>query len=101
MRCKACRRPITSPVSKQYGLGPDCLRKAVKAGTAPIEALTELTAWQRSKPRSSRPIAAPPQAVESTTPDLFSNLRDQAIAVLNAAAADCRAVGITVTIEIK
>lgn len=54
MRCQACRRPITNPVSMQHGLGPDCLRRAVRAGTAPLESLEELKHWQRTKPRPAK-----------------------------------------------
>ena len=42
MRCQACRRPLTNPASVKHGLGPDCLRKAVNSGMAPIDALDDL-----------------------------------------------------------
>ena len=38
---------------------------------------------------------------ETHSPDLFAALREQAIQVLNAAAEDCRAVGVTLKIEIQ
>lgn len=100
MRCAACRRPLTNPVSIKHGFGPDCLKRAVKAGNAPLEALEQLTAWRKSRPKATPKAKAPPEATESPTTDLFANLREQAIAVLNAAADDCRAVGLTITIEI-
>lgn len=80
-------------------LGPDCLKRAVQAGTAPLEALEEFTAWKKSQPK--RPKATEPAKQCSNTLDLFANLRTQAVALLNSAAEDCRAAGLTVTIEIK
>lgn len=99
MRCKACRRLITNPVSLKHGLGPDCLRRAVKAGTAPLEALEAFTAWKKAnpKPRRKKPLIT----FENHTNDLFAELREQAIRLLNAAADDCRACGVHVTIEIQ
>ena len=99
MRCQACRRPLTSPVSIKHGLGPDCLKRAVQAGTAPLEALEEFTAWKKAQPK--RKAVEQVKPVCTNTPDLFDSLRDQAIQLLNAAAEDCRAVGLTVTIEIR
>jgi hypothetical protein len=99
MRCKACNRPLSNPVSIQHGYGPDCLKRAVQAGTAPLEALEEFTAWKKAQPK--RKAVEQVKAVCSNTPDLFDSLRDQAIQLLNAAAEDCRAVGLTVTIEIR
>ena len=99
MRCKACKRPLSNPVSLQHGYGPDCLKRAVQAGTAPLEALEEFTAWKKSQPK--RKAVEQVKPVCSNTPDLFDSLRDQAIQLLNAAAEDCRAVGLTVTIEIR
>lgn len=98
MKCQACRRELTSPVSIKHGLGPDCLKRAVQAGTAPLEALEEFTAWKKSQPKRTKPE---PVKQCPNTPDLFDSLRAQAIQLLNAAAADCRAVGLTVTIEIR
>ena len=99
MRCQACRRPLTSPVSIKHGYGPDCLKRAVQAGTAPLEALEEFTAWKKAQPKRKAIDQGKP--VCSNTPDLFDRLRDQAIQLLNAAAEDCRAVGVEVTIEIR
>lgn len=99
MRCLACRRPLRNPVSLKHGFGPDCLRKAVKAGNVPLEALEEFTAWKKAnpKPRPTKPLIAS----ENHSPDLFAKLREQAIQVLHAAAEDCRAVGVTLKIEIQ
>jgi hypothetical protein len=99
MRCLACKRLLSNPVSLQHGYGPDCLKRAVQAGTAPLEALEEFTAWKKAQPK--RKVIEQVRPVCSNTPDLFESLRDQAIQLLNAAAEDCRAVGLTVTIEIR
>ena len=100
MRCLACRRPLRNPVSIEHQLGPDCLKKAVRAGNAPLEALEQLTEWQRSRPKAKR-AAKPAKATTATGPDLFETLRSDAIARLQAAADECRHLGITLTIEIK
>ena len=99
MRCLACRRPLRNPVSLKHGFGPDCLRKAAKAGNVPLEALEEFTAWKKAnpKPRQVKPLIT----VENHSPDRFAKLREQAIQVLHAAAEDCRAVGVTLKIEIQ
>ena len=99
MRCLACRRALRNPVSLKHGFGPDCLRKAVKAGNVPLEALEEFTAWKKAnpKPRQAKPLITS----ETHSPDLFAKLREQAIQVLHAAAEDCRAVGVTIKIEIQ
>ena len=100
MRCQACRRPLTSPVSIKHGYGPDCLKRAVQAGTAPLEALEEFTAWKKAQPKRTKAVEQVKRTC-TNTPDLFDSLRDQAIQLLNAAAEDCRAVGVEVTIEIR
>ena len=99
MRCLACRRALRNPVSLKHGFGPDCLRKAVKAGNVPMEALEDFTAWKKAnpKPRQAKPLITS----ETHSPDLFAKLREQAIQVLHAAAEDCRAVGVTLKIEIQ
>lgn len=99
MRCLACRRPLTNPVSIRHGLGPDCLKRAVRDGTAPLEALVELTDYQRSLPRKRIPKAKSP-APELTTPDLFDMLREAALDDLSKAVSVCESVGIIVKIEI-
>ena len=98
MRCQACRRPLSNPVSKQYGFGPDCLRKAVKAGTAPLEALTELTEHQRSKKRR---INQPAPKPENHTMDLFDQLRAAALDDLSQAVTACASVGINIKWSIE
>ena len=100
MRCLACKRPLSNPVSLQHGYGPDCLKRAVQAGTAPLEALEEFTAWKKAQPKRTKAVEQVKRTC-TNTPDLFDSLRDQAIQLLNAAAEDCRAVGVEVTIEIR
>ena len=99
MRCQACRRPLTNPVSIKQGLGPDCLKRAVQAGTAPLEALEELTAYQRSLPRKRIPKAKA-AAPELTTLDLFAALREAALDDLNRAVIACESVGLKVTFDV-
>lgn len=102
MRCAACRRTITNPVSLKHGLGPDCLKKAVRAGSAPLEHLEELAAWARSKKRKARPdpqSAAPVR--DDRTLDLFAEQKQEAINRLNQCADECRRHGLSVTIEIQ
>ena len=105
MRCAACRRPLTNPVSLQHGLGPDCLKKAVKAGSAPLQYLEELTTWQRQQTRQRR---QKPTVTEITAPlhdaltaDLFETARAEARRLLEAAATDCRSYGLKVTVTIE
>lgn len=86
----------------KHGLGPDCLRRAVKAGTAPLESLGELKDWQRTKPRPAKrkaELATNNQC--SATADLFEQVRRAAIETLKAAAAECAALGVTVSLSIE
>ena len=102
MRCQACRRPLTNPASVKHGLGPDCLRRAVKAGTAPLEALEELKDWQRTKPRpAKRKAELAPNTRSSTTPDLFDQARQVAIETLKAAATECADLGVKFQLTIE
>lgn len=100
MRCRACRRPLTSEVSIRYGLGSVCLRKAVKAGTLGLEALTELSSEQReTKRRKVRKPAPIPDDI--STPDLFDMLRLAALDDLRRAVTACASVGVVVTYQIE
>lgn len=102
MRCQACRRPLTNPASVKHGLGPDCLRRAVKAGTAPLEALEELKDWQRTKPRpAKRKSELATNTQRSATPDLFAQARKVAIETLKVSAAECAALGVKFELSIK
>ena len=94
MHCQACLRVLTNPISLQYGFGPDCLRRAVKAGTAPIEALSELTEWRRSKKRHPITEAAPIR--DERTMDLFEQLRAAALDDFCKAVTVCESVGIKI-----
>ena len=98
MRCLACRRPLSNPVSVRHGYGPDCLKRAVHAGTAPMEALGELVAWQRSKPKHQKQ-RADVKRTDTKTMDLFERLREAALADLHKAAETCRSLGINITIK--
>ena len=94
-KCRSCRRPLTSEVSIRYGLGSVCLKRAVKAGTAPLEALTELSTEQReTKRRNVRKPAPIPDDI--STPDLFDLLRAAALDDLRKAVTACESVGVTV-----
>ena len=101
MRCRACRRPLTSPVSIKYQMGPDCLRKAVKAGTLGIEALTELTSEQRETTKQRRSTRQHEPMTDDRTPDLFDYARRLAIDALQHAVAECLSVGVMVTYMIE
>jgi len=99
-KCRACRRPLTSAVSIRYGYGPDCLRRAVAAGTLGIEALTELSTEQReTKRRKVRKPAPIPDDI--STPDLFDMLRLAALDDLQKAVTACASVGVVVTYQIE
>ena len=100
MRCAACRRPLTNPVSLKHGLGPDCLKKAVKAGTAPLEALEHLTAWQRSRraPKKTEPAKPAPASADSQTGDLFEAVKAASLKALHRAVVECLRYGINVTL---
>jgi hypothetical protein len=99
MRCLACRRALRNPVSLKHGFGPDCLRKAVKAGTLGIEALTELSSEQRETKR--RPRIKPAPVADIRTPDLFDMLRLAALDDLRKAVTACASVGVVVTYQIE
>ena len=100
MRCLACKRPLSNPVSLQHGYGPDCLKRAVQAGTAPLEALEEFTAWKKAQPKRTKSVEQIKRTC-TNTPDLFDSLRDQAIGALHHAVAECLACGVVVTIQIN
>ena len=101
MHCAACRRPLTNPVSLQYGMGPDCLRRAVKAGTAPIEALTELAEWKRNKKQRAPAEQETTTFRDPLTIDMFEQPRNEAICRLYDAAEYARSFGVRVKLEIE
>lgn len=101
MHCAACRRPLTNPVSIQYGMGPDCLRRAVKAGTAPIEALTELAEWKRNKKQRATAEQETTVFRDPLTIDMFEQPRNEAIGRLYDAAEQARSFGVRVKLEIE
>lgn len=100
MRCRSCRRPLTSPVSIKYGFGPDCLKHAQASGSLPIEALTELRDEQRAR-RKRRPKASKPARDKpNETGDLFGQLIDAALDDMHRSAEIARSLGAVVNIEI-
>ena len=102
-RCKACRRSLTNSVSKKYGYGPDCLKRAVEKGNAPLESLEELKEFRRSKKGSSRnAVMAEPVRCEKTL-DLFEQAKEGAIRLLKASVAECESYGLKInyTIEVS
>lgn len=101
-RCKACRRPLTNPISLKHGLGPDCLRRAVKNGTAPLEALNALTQWQRTKNKAkSANRRTPPEIKDTATLDLFEEEKRLSIERLMSAVAECETIGLRISITIE
>ena len=82
------------------GYGPDCLRRAVAAGTLGIEALTELSSEQRETKRN-RPkrtkCAEQLNHTDTKTLDLFDLLRSAALDDLRLAVAACASVGVVVS----
>ena len=101
-RCLLCKRILKNRYSIANKYGPDCLRRAVKAGTAPLDALDELKAWQRTNKRTAKRNAD--QATQtkcSNTADLFEQLKAAALDDLNKAITACQSVGITVTLNIE
>lgn len=101
-RCLLCKRILKNRYSIANKYGPDCLRRAVKAGTAPLEALAELKEWQRTNKRPARQKADPATPTKCTsTADLFEQLKAAALDDLNKAVTACQSVGITVTLNIE
>lgn len=99
MRCKACRKVLTNATSRKFGYGPTCLKRAVKAGTAPIEALTELNAEMREIKTHRAARSAPVQ--DSKTMDLFEQLRAAALDDFRMAVSACESMGMRIVFEIK
>mgnify|MGYP000680418019 CR=1 FL=1 len=101
MKCQACRKPLTNEVSKRYGFGPSCLKKAVAAGNAPLESLTEMTVFKKSAAKSRKEKQAAPERIRcESTLDLFDALKYAALDDLNNAVNACRNIGIEVTVTI-
>lgn len=82
-------------------MGPSCLRRAVKAGTLGIEALTELTSEQRETKRRKATRIKPEPRSDTRTPDLFDYASREAIDALHKAAADCLCCGVVVSYTIE
>jgi Family of unknown function (DUF6011) len=96
-RCKVCRKTLTNPASKKFGYGPECLKRAVAEGNAPLESLEELKAWKKVSKKTPR-IAQEniPERCENTI-DMFESGRASAIEALKRAVAECEAAGVQVT----
>lgn len=99
--CIACRRPLTNPVSIKHGYGPDCLKRAAALGNAPLIALDELKAQERSKRKAGKRPAPLRQPSQDGTPDLFSGLQALARKQLEEALAACLAAGLQIEIVEK
>lgn len=99
-RCKACRRELTNSVSKKYGYGPDCLRRAVEKGNAPLESLEELKEFRRTKKPLTRQATQPDDRCEKTM-DLFEQAKDGAIRLLKASIAECESFGLRINYTIE
>ena len=97
MRCRACRRPLTNEISQRYGFGPECLRRAVAAGNAPLESLELMDAYKRSH-KSKRIAKAKPPPVDQSTGDLFESLKSAALDDLHKAATVLQSLGVGVEI---
>lgn len=98
-RCKACRRPLTNDLSKRYGFGPDCLKRAVEEGTAPLESLEEYKAFKKQRIPKAKQDQPAVERCEHTL-DMFDTPNQHALNELYEVAAKCRLLGINVRIEV-
>lgn len=76
MRCRACRRLLSDPVSIRHGFGPECLKRAVADGQAPLEALTQLAALRRTR-KAKKPPRSAPVKTDQHSGDLFEEIEDE------------------------
>lgn len=72
-RCSACHRKLTNPASIKAGIGPACSKRE----------------------------GGQDAAIDTKTRDLFEDLRNEAINHLQAAANNCRSLGVAITITIN
>lgn len=98
-KCKACRRRLTNETSKLYGYGPECLKKAVAEGNAPLEALE--AAKQERRERKKKPRIEPQPVRCNRTMDLFERSRHEAIRLLKAAVVEVESYGVKVFYRIE
>ena len=75
-RCLICNRKLTNPVSKKYGYGPECIKKAVVERSAPLVALVEMDRILKAT-RIRKVRIADPEQVE--TMDLFGGVDETGI----------------------
>lgn len=101
MRCNACRKPLTNEVSIRYWFGPSCLKRAVAAGSAPLIALEEQAAHQRTTKKRNAAKAPMPAKRDDSITDMFDAPRREAISILHLAVRECEALGIRVTLKIE
>ena len=101
-RCQACRRALTNAISKRYGYGPDCLRRAVSEGNAPLEALKELTKELRQRPKHKPQKPHQDQTHERCplTLDMFEAAKNESLQQLDRAVSECAKHGLQVTYQI-
>lgn len=100
-RCKACRRTLTNAISRKYGFGPECLKRAVEQGNAPLESLEELKHARRARKKSPRADHKPIPEHCDKTMDLFGLVREDALRNLRSAIADCKSCGVKVAYTIE
>lgn len=102
-RCRACRRPLTNPISIREGFGPDCLKRAIAAGQAPLnalEAVEEMRQWRCSNPDKKIRQRKKERAPDAMSADIFEAVRVEAVNSLHRAADECRRYGVGVTVII-
>jgi hypothetical protein len=101
MKCLACRRELTSEVSKKYGYGTSCLKRAVAEGNAPLESLSEIKQLRREAKKRPKQTQQPiPERCDKTM-DLFASAKKSAIKLLECAVKECEAYGLVVTYRIE
>lgn len=100
-RCKACRRSLTNEISKKYGYGPDCLKRAVEQGNAPLESLEQLKEHKRqSKGRTRQPADHEPVRCDKTL-DLFEQAKEGAMRMLKHCISECESLGMKINLTIE
>lgn len=101
MRCLACRKELTNDVSRKYGYGPTCLKRAVAEGNAPLESLTEIKQLRKeAKKRPKQIQQSTPERCDKTM-DLFESAKNDALHALKEAVANCEAYGLVITYRIE
>ena len=100
-RCKACSRSLTNEISKKYGYGPDCLKRAVEQGNAPIESLEQLKEMRRiKKPKQPNPTTSDAVRCDKAI-DMFEQAKAGALRMLKHCIAECESLGIKINCTIE